>query len=173
MPIESLFCEILIHELGLPPDHVWITGQNRVIPPSDGLFISVGLLGASVIGNVTRFRPQLDAADHGVSFSGLVQVNVFSRSNAAMDRGWEVVAAFNSPFSVALMEKKMCRIAQNSREFVRRIPQIGGEEISHYAITFSAFWQSSKLSAQDSYGHFEVQSGDEKNLARDDMHFPA
>ena len=56
---SQIIIKILIQEMTLDPETIWIRDQNRKIPDGKGLYFAVGMVGApTIICNVTSMEAQ-------------------------------------------------------------------------------------------------------------------
>lgn len=104
--------ELLREFMGLATDQVVIYNSDWRIPSDDRLYISVGLLASKVYGSSNQKIDRLASA--GVPGALIEQViinsadtytvNVFSSTNEAMLRNWEVIAALGSTIGQQAME---------------------------------------------------------------------
>lgn len=166
MQIESIFCDILAKELNLPSNNIWIASQNRLIPPTEGLFLCVQMISARTTGNTSFFDPATNSNIYQVNHSGLIQVSAFSRDNSALERNWEISAAFNSPYALEKMNNENVRIFHCPTSTNNISSVTGGSEFYQFVISFNATWQSSKSKQVEYYTKFTVSQGDENKIDR-------
>jgi hypothetical protein len=164
MQVESVICQLLRVELGLPQNSVWIASDSRKIPPDDGMYVSVGMLSAQPISNNIRFDWDRNDNEQVVTLNGMFQVDVFSRDTSALERNWEVVAALQSYYASQLMEKYQFRIHEISGPIVNTSTVEGGSQMFRYSITIAVTWAEHKVSHVDYYTKFSISVGNEEKL---------
>jgi len=107
MIAEQIIVNILKTEMNLPLDNVWLNNQNRKIAIDDGLYIAVGMVDSQVMSNTNTPYP----TDEGMSERQQVltrdniQIDLLSKSNSALTRRWEVLAALKSVYSTQQQEE--------------------------------------------------------------------
>jgi hypothetical protein len=102
-----LFCEIIQRELGLANGRVYLYNQKIMQPTDDGLYIAVGVLNCKPFGNTNRPITSGDGlqADQSVNMLAQLDLNVISRSTAALMRKEEVIMALASTYAVQQQER--------------------------------------------------------------------
>lgn len=141
----QIIINILTERLCLAPEQIWLRDQNRLIPDGKGLFIVVGMVDAKVIGNVTSMTTETVnsvTAQHElneVQMCEYTQIDIFSRSNEALLRKWEIVAALQSFYSQQQQELNNFKIFRIPTSFINTSDAEGGSFINRYTITVPCF----------------------------------
>jgi hypothetical protein len=68
-----------------------------------------------------------------------LQIDIWSRSNAAIFRNWEIVAALQSIYAQQQMELVQFKIFRIPRSFINTSSAEGGSQLNRYTITISCF----------------------------------
>ncbi len=147
--MDSLVVQVIINILGeemcLDADRIWIEGQNRLIPPDKGLFVVVGLSNAKPFGNTTYMTSETvnnTVVQHEINEvvqCEEIQIDILSRSNEAIFRNWEVVAAMQSIYSQQQQELNNFKIFRIPKNVVKTSGAEGGSNINRFTITVAAF----------------------------------
>lgn len=175
----QIFVEILNQEMQMPPNSVWIRDQNRLIPNDDGLYIVVGFINSpQVIGNVTSMVTEtVDDVEtqHQISevqLLEIIQIDVLSRSNSALRRNWEVIAALQSFYSQQQQELHNFKIFRIPRNFLNTSAAEGGSTLNRYSLNIAAMvWyrKDTLLNSPlgDYYDDFETRADDKETIGTD------
>lgn len=113
MITAQIICNIIQQYLDLSDEQIWIYNQRRKIPPTEGLFIVVGLMSTVPYGNNLRF---LVGSGSGLEqeISQMMQetlsINMFSYDLSAIERMPEVMGAMQSVYSEQIQEKYAMQI---------------------------------------------------------------
>lgn len=175
---SQLLVEIITQEMSMPVNSVWLRDQNRMIPNDNGLYIIAGIVGAFTMANETRMKevPIEDGVEvHQISEiqqQENIQIDIISKSNDAIFRNWEVIAALQSFYSQQIQEKYNFKIFRIPRSFINLSSGEGGSIINRYSITVSAMvWyrKDTILTSPlgDYYDDFRTRVDDEKTIGTD------
>lgn len=126
-----LFCEVIQRELGLANGRVYLYNQKIMQPTDDGLYVAVGILTCKPFGNTNRPFTGGDGvqADQSVNMLAQLELNVISRSTAALFRKEEVIMALASTYAIQQQQRNSFNIG--------RIPP-GGQFVNLSAIDGAA-----------------------------------
>jgi len=107
MITAQIICEIIQTYMGLTSDQIYIYNQRKKIPPSEGLFVVVGLMSSVPFGNNTKFTG--NGATYKQEISQMMQetlsINMFSYDSSAVERMPELLGSFQSIYSRQLQEE--------------------------------------------------------------------
>ena len=99
----QLLCDILIHDLGLTNDQIWLYNQKQDIPSGSGLFISVGSMGVTTYGANRKIEGTTERLSQ--MFQETINIEIYSNDTSALLALPNVVGAFGSTFSLQTQEK--------------------------------------------------------------------
>ena len=95
----GLVAEIIRRELGLHSNQVYIYNQEFKIPPDERLYISVGIGTLKPFGNIKTRDSLTDQTVHHINMQAMLDINIMSKSEDALDMKEEVLMAFQSDYS--------------------------------------------------------------------------
>lgn len=177
--MNSLTAQILVNiineEMRMPPDSVWLRDQNKVIPNDYGLYIVVGLVDAYPTANSAYMVSEIVngvVTQHEVNQVQMlenIQIDVLSRSNLALTRNWEVVAAMQAFYSQQQQELNNFKIFRIPRAFINTSSAEGGSILNRYSIKFACLTWYRKDALLDSplgdyYDDFATRVDDEATI---------
>ena len=110
--VEKIIVDILVSEMELSTNNVFIEDQNVVIPDEDGLFITVAVVDVKPIGSANYSLPTAEGMEEHqeVLQRENVQIDLVSRDNSARNRRAEVLMALASFFSKQKQEEQEFKI---------------------------------------------------------------
>lgn len=169
---ESIIRDILIQELSLDPQNIWIRNQNVTIPEDEEVYFSVGMVDAQVISNTNQIVDSVDGMDEiqQVQIRENVQIDIFSRGTEPLTQRWAIVAAMVSVFSRQQQELEQFRIFSIPTNFVNTSSAEGGSEINRFSITIPCFvWYRNDQAIPtegggDFYDTFDTRVDDEDTI---------
>ena len=176
---SQIIINILTEEMCLDPDSIWIRDQNRKIPDDKTLFLVVGMVNApTVMCNTTSVEYSVVNSETVMTEINQVQqreeimIDIFSRSNEALFRNWEVVAAMQSIYAQQQQELNNFKIFRQPISIVNTSGAEGGSNINRFSITVAAFvWykkdKSRKSPLGDYYNDFTTRVDDDKTIGTD------
>jgi len=138
--VEQIVINILIQQMRIGPDRIWIQDQTRKIPEDDGLFIQVGSFPDQCIGNVTYQQDEtvnditIVHEINQVMARELIQIDICSRSNEAIFRRWDPVLAMQSIYSQQQQELNNFKIFRMAKP-IKTSGAEGGSNINRYSIS--------------------------------------
>lgn len=173
-------CNILINEMRLDSQRVWVRNQSVEIPNDKELFIVVGMIGGTTIGNVSSMV-EVTAGDPPETTeqqrSQMVrrerlQVDIASRNNDALLRNWEVVAAMQSLFAQQVQELYNFKIFRVPSDMIDVSEAEGGSQLNRYSVVITCHvWYSKTQTLLPTYGDyyddFNTRVDDEQTLGTD------
>ncbi len=129
---------------GLAVDQVTVYNQKWKIPNDERMYVSVGLLSETPYGtqksnreDVKDGRPVL-IETLAVNIQETLSINVFSRSQAALNRKEEVLLAFSSQQAEQLCEANSIKLGELPVSFVDLSQPEGVARINRYGLTINA-----------------------------------
>lgn len=154
-PIKAV-CKILVNQLGLEEDQVWIYNQKRDIPSDSRMYIVVEYEGQRIIGS-TRYEK---ATENGlIEYQALhslasIQLDLFSYGNLARTNKDLVIMALNSTYSQQVQEANGFQISRNSFQVTNTSGVEGVAELTRYSISFNVTYMSETSKSIDYYDTF-------------------
>ncbi len=171
---ESIIVDILQTQLDLEENQLWVRYQNEKIPPDDRLYIVVGMSDSQVISSVNTPTPAYGGMEETLQTVARenFQIDIFSRSLAAIQRRWEVVAALNSVYSEQQQELYKFKIFTVPTSFVNTSSAEGGSNINRFSIIIAChtWYRQEKVlqSPNDYYNDFDTRVDDEATISEPD-----
>lgn len=176
--VSQIIVDVLNREMAMPENSVWVRNQNRLIPNDNGLYIVVGLNNAIPLSNVTNMEQEqngLVTIIHQISQVQLqenIQIDILSRSNDALLRNWEIIAAMQSFYCQQQQELNNFKIFRLPRSFIDASESEGGSTLNRYSITVPAMVWYRKDTLLDSplgdfYDDFKQRVDDENTIGTD------
>jgi len=192
--------DIIRRRMALAMDRVVIRNQDFQIPPLPGLYVSVGIVEHMTMATATYMRsavpenydvpgetfdqpgqnwdePNLPPPAlvtqievNQITAREVVQIDIMSKNDEALERSWEVIAALNSIYSQQIQELNNFKIFRLPRSFVDTSAAEGGSQLKRYTITFPCFvWyrKETPMAAGDYYDYFRQRVDDEKSIGTD------
>lgn len=173
---EQIIIDIIANEMAIDPArNIWVRDQNRKIPNDDGLYIIVGMVDSIFMSSQTYLRQQATPPPvtqyevNEVALSENIQIDILSRSQAAILRRWEVIAALRSIYSQQKQEENSFKIFRQPRSFINASLPEGGSQLNRFALSFPCFVWYRKEKALSPTGNqyfdnFETRVDDEKTI---------
>lgn len=176
--IAQYFVDIIVQEMSMSKQSVWLRDQNKLINNDDGLYIIVGFVGGVPISNTTSVSQETvnnitnEYQTCEVQVMEAIQVDVLSRSNLALTRNWEVIAAMQSIYAQQVQEANNFKIFRIPHNFVNTSISEGGSMLNKYSITISAlaWYRKEKVLVSplgDYYDNFTQRVDDAKTIGTD------
>lgn len=144
--VDQIIVDILQREMDMPKDSVWIRDQNKKIPPEKGLYIVVGMVDGQPYSSQTYLRENTltngnvqTIEVNRVQIRENIQIDVVSRSDEAILRRWEVIAALRSIYSQNKQESNYFKIFRIPVSFLNTSDAEGGSSLNRYSITIPCF----------------------------------
>lgn len=175
---SQFIVDILRKEMDLDAQNIWLRNQNKVIPNDNGLYISVGIVSAITVSNISYMEQQgTDPNFEQHQISQLtqrenVQIDIFSRSNDCIMRNWEVVAALQSIYAQQVQENNNFTIFRIPQSFLDTSLAEGGSMLNRYTITICCMvWYRKDVLLEspfgDYYDDFTTRVDDEQTIGTD------
>lgn len=148
---EQIIVDVLTREMSMPENSVWIRDQNRKIPNDDGLYLVVGMVSSVPQSSQTFMKevvtPQPSPAPPVVQMVEVqevqmcenIQIDIFSRSNAAIRRQWEVMAALKSFYCQQRQEQNYFKIFRNPTSILNLSSAEGSSQLNRFGLSFPCF----------------------------------
>lgn len=171
----QIIIDILIQEMSLNSQNIWLRDENRNIPDTKGMFIVVGLMDAQPMANTTYMTEKtIDTVTQQwqvseVMMREIIQVDILSRDRQAKLRNWEIVAAMQSFYAQQQQELNNFKIFRIPTSFVNTSGAEGGSNINRYSISIPCFaWYRKETLLNsplgDYYDDFNTRVDDETTI---------
>lgn len=146
---EAIIVDILINQMDMPKNSVWVRNQNREIPKDQGLYIIVGMVDSQYISATNDVSPiEIPQPDPAPDISAMketqktitrenIQIDILSRSDSATLRRWEVIAALRSVYCQQQQEANYFKIARLPTAFLNTSDAEGGSQVNRFSLTIS------------------------------------
>lgn len=151
--VSQIIVDILVNELSLSDQDVWVDNTNVDIDQGGDLKIAVGLVSSQVMSSVsqieTRAVPVVDSVFEvqTVRLQEQIQIDVMSKGVEALQRRWEVVAALTSIYAQQKQEENTFKIGKIPNSFVSTSAAEGSSQLARYTLSFSCLtWYSKEKS---------------------------
>lgn len=166
--IEKIIVDILMHELGIEENRIFIANQDFQIPDSEGLFISVGMSDCVTIANNNYALDNITTGGideiQEVYLRENITIDLFSKNIEARQRRWEIQAALKSIYAQQKQELEYFRIYRIPSGFVNSSEAEGGSRINRFTITIPCNTWYRKTKTADFYDRFPARVDDEKTI---------
>ncbi len=156
MKTAQIICDILQHELELDPGQIMVYNQRFKIPPSTGVFITVGMIGIKPYSNQsTQVGSEEGMVEHqSVAMSELLSINVMSSNTGSIDLYPFVLMALASNYSQQQQDTYQITIARipkaaNDTSFLEETSQM-----TRQTVTLQCLRSYSKIKSIDYYDDF-------------------
>lgn len=173
--IEKIIRDIILNEIAVDAENVWIQDQNKVIPPDDNkLFIVVGMVDARPISNVNRAVPVDGGGMTEVQITTQlenIQIDLFSRDNKARVTRAEVQMAMQSIFAQQKMEEFDFKIFRIPASFVNSSEAEGTSQLNRFSIVIPChvwYRKEKAVSSTNYYDDFDTRVDDENTIGQPD-----
>lgn len=144
IPTEQVLVNIIQQEMELDIKNVFIMDQTVKIPADDQLRVTVGLSDApSIMSNNTYMESYELPGQPGVfqqtevnrvQMRENMQIDIFGRTNKAITRRWEILAALASIYSKQQQEAEQFKIARLSTSFTNTSSAEGGSQLNRFTL---------------------------------------
>lgn len=120
LPPLLLVCDIIQTAMGLQNGQVYEYNQKINIPTDSKIYIAVGIQSCKPFGNRPKYVGTSGTltAVQSVNMQATVSIDIFSRSNLALNQKEQVLLALSSPYSQQQMELNSFSVAPLTTSFV-------------------------------------------------------
>jgi hypothetical protein len=134
-PIKILG-DIIINQMGLAPDKVFLYNQDYKIPPVEGIWIVIDFGFSTNFGTSTKYINTVDGMNESLFTCQREQytINILSKNQEARLRKEEVLLALQSSFSQEMQEKYQFHIAKISPQITNLSYLEGGSMLNRFGI---------------------------------------
>lgn len=157
-PIKIL-ADIILKELTLKPDQVLLYNQKFDIPPDYRMYVSLSVLGTKNFAGYPDYDPDPITGDlvetQVVNRQEMISILVYSRSDEARTRNWEIPAALVSTYSEQQQEANSIKIGTLPTAVMDVSEVEGTARLNRYALTFMVLAAYKKQKPVEFYGTFQ------------------
>jgi hypothetical protein len=157
-PIKIL-ADILLRELNLKPDQVLLYNQKFDIPPDYRMYINLSVLGTKNFAGYPDYEPDVITGDlvetQVVNRQEMISILVYSRSDEARTRNWEIPAALVSTYSEQQQEANSIKIGTLPTSVTDVSEVEGTDRLNRYALTFMVLAAYKKRKPVEFYDTFQ------------------
>lgn len=132
--VLKLVCDLIETGMNLQRDQVFLWDQKVNIPNDSKLYIAVGLLSAKPFSNTSTLDPNGNEIQ-SVNMSGMVSIDISSRSTEALNRKEEILMALNSYYAEAQQELNSFRIFPLPQNFINLSEEEGAAILYRFNIS--------------------------------------
>jgi len=176
---EQILIGVIAAEMSIDAArNIWVRDQNRKIPNDEDLYIIVGTVDSSFIASKSEMIERVTAGPDpvtqqievtSVQLRENIQIDVLSRSNSAIIRRWEVIAALRSIRSQQAQEANYFKIFPQPLTFVNSAIAEGGSQLNRFTLSFPCFvwYRKERVLTPDGdnyYDDFTTRVDDEKTI---------
>lgn len=175
---EQIIVDVLKERMALTDKQIWVRSQNRKIPVDTKLYIIVGLISAQTYSAQTYMETKIIDGEekqyevNKVNTIENIQIDILSRSNDAITRRWEIIAALNSIYAKQKQEANYFKISRVPASFIETSSAEGSSQLNRFSITFPCWvWykKETELSENnDYYDDFSNRVDDAKTIGNED-----
>ena len=178
-PTEQVIREILLNQIDIEENNIWIASQNKKIPNSNDLFIIVSMRDTMPISNTNKVE-YFDVVDEEtkevktlmkeiqtVNVLENIAVEIISVDNKALLKRWEVLTAMGSIFAQQKQEEYCFKIGKITSSFANTSETEGGSELNKFTLIIPCFvWYKKEIipTTNDYYDKFSTRVDDEKTI---------
>lgn len=140
-PIKCVM-DVLKEFMSLDDEHCYLYNNKWIIPPDKELFIVLGIMSVSPVGNTLKYKRENDKllAVTTTNVKGIYSLNIFSYDTSARTRQAEVIAALHSDIAIRSQERHSYTISANTLSF-RDISDLeASKRLNRYVATFSIMY---------------------------------
>lgn len=157
-PIKIL-ADIILKELTLKPDQVLLYNQKFDIPPDYRMYVSLSVLGTKNFAGYPDYDPDPITGDlvetQVVNRQEMISILVYSRSDEARTRNWEIPAALVSTYSEQQQEANSIKIGTLPTAVMDVSEVEGTARLNRYALTFMVLAAYKKQKPVEFYDTFQ------------------
>lgn len=159
---EQVIIDILQERMNLLDDQIWVRSQNRKIPADTKLYIIVGMVSTSVNSSQTYVEERIiETRTKQVEINRVqtlenIQIDILSRSNDAITRRWEIIAALKSIYAQQKQESNYFKICREPASFLDTSSAEGSSQLNRFTITIPCFvWYKKETVLNEEYDYYD------------------
>lgn len=177
---EQIIADILMNEMGLAEDQVWIRNQNKEVPADKRMYIVVGETDSQAMAVTNNAIDTVAGMDEiqQVQMRENIMIDLFSVTNEASQRRLEVLAALSSIYSQQAQELNIFKIFDMPTSFLNTSAAEGGSTLNRFSILIRCFvWyrkqkpisnlDTRRYNNGDYYDQYAAKGYDEQALEAD------
>lgn len=136
-PIKCVM-DVLKEFMSLDDEHCYLYNNKWIIPNDKELFIVLGIMSVSPIGNTLKYYRETDKllAVTTTNVRGTYSLNIFSYDTSARTRQAEVIAALHSDIAIRSQERHSYSISAHTMNFRDVSDLEASKQLNRYVATF-------------------------------------
>lgn len=166
--------DIIRAEMNLLETQTILRDQNFEFPGDKGLYVVAGIVDSRPMSSESQMADSsTDSVENEiqtVQMREVVQIDISSRSNEAVMRNWEVIAALTSFRSQRLQDSVQFKIFRIPERMINTSSAEGSAFLNRYTLTFVCFsWyrKTKAMASGDYYDDFTTRLDDAKSIGTD------
>jgi len=159
---EQVIIDILQERMKLADGQIWVRSQNRKIPADTKLYVIVGMVSTQINSAQTYMEEQIiDTLTKQVEVNRVqtlenIQIDILSRSNDAITRRWEIIAALKSIYAQQKQEANYFKICREPASFLDTSSAEGSSQLNRFTITIPCFvWYKKETVLEEEYDYYD------------------
>jgi len=159
---EQVIIDILQERMTLSDSQIWVRSQNRKIPADTKLYIIVGMISTQVNSAQTYMEERIintitkQVEVNRVQTLENIQIDILSRSNDAITRRWEIIAALKSIYAQQKQETNFFKICREPASFLDTSSAEGSSQLNRFSITIPCFvWYKKETVLEEEYDYYD------------------
>lgn len=159
---EQVIIDILKERMALSDGQIWVRSQNRKIPADTKLYLIVGMVSTQVNSVQTYMEERIiETRTKQVEINRVqtlenIQIDILSRSNDAITRRWEILAALKSIYAQQKQEENYFKICRESVSLLDTSSAEGSSQLNRFTITIPCFvWYKKETVLEEEYDYYD------------------
>lgn len=159
---EQVIIDIIQERMSLDDGQIWVRSQNRKIPADTKLYVIVGMVSTSVGSSNTYMEERIiNTLTRQVEINRVqtlenIQIDILSRSNDAITRRWEIIAALKSIYAQQKQELNYFKICREPASFLDTSSAEGSSQLNRFTITIPCFvWYKKETVLEEEYDYYD------------------
>lgn len=159
---EQIIIDILQERMILSDGQIWVRSQDRKIPSDTKLYVIVGMVSTQVNSAQTYMEERIietltkQVEVNRVQTLENIQIDILSRSNDAITRRWEIIAALKSIYAQQKQEANYFKICREPISFLDTSSAEGSSQLNRFTLTIPCFvWYKKETVLNEEYDYYD------------------